>query len=64
MARTRFMLLAFIAAPVLGACGGGSGTAIGGVSPGEAEALNDAAAMVDEANQPKPGDPPKPAEDK
>ncbi len=46
----------FIALP-LSACGSDP-AATGGVSPGEAKALNDAAEMLDEENQPKPGDAP------
>jgi hypothetical protein len=47
------------AAASLTACGSDPGQAGGtGVSPGEAKALNDAAEMLDEENQPKPGDAP------
>jgi hypothetical protein len=44
---------------MLMACGEDPAQTAGGVTPGEAEALNDAAEMLDESNQPKPGESPK-----
>jgi hypothetical protein len=41
-------------------CDDQTSSAGGGVTPGEAQALNDAAEMLDNANAPKIAEPPKP----
>jgi hypothetical protein len=53
------LLILIALVPALAACEGGGADAPGGVSPGEAEALEDAADMLDERRLPPEALPPE-----
>lgn len=48
--RTPNLIAIALSCATLSACGDSSTPGAGGVTPGEAQALNDAAAMLDDAN--------------
>jgi hypothetical protein len=59
MRKYRAIILPLLMPMMLVACDGGASSSVGGLPPGEAQALNDAAEMLDESNQPKAGEPQK-----
>ncbi|GAB4471577.1 MAG: hypothetical protein OHK0018_01240 [Erythrobacter tepidarius] len=61
MPRAPVVLLALALLPALVACGRAGADAPGGVSPGEAEALDDAAEMLDRRRLPREALPPEAA---
>ena len=63
MSKTALIIGAAVATLTLSACDGGTGAAPGAVSEGEAQALEEAAEMLDERRLPEGTLPPTPQEE-